>query len=202
MKRIVLLAALLSFAIFISGAGRTDFRPAYWEDLRVQVTGVNIPGAQTNPPTTDSTEDYGALTFPGANTPGATSDMAALVQMPHGWDNGTKVSVHLHLRNKTAGNGDAIWQLWHRKATPLGDFPAAWTVATLTYTLTPATTTHQLEDFPLIDMSGMGDSTVMMCLLRRFGGADTSTTDINLIAFDVHYLTSKPGSIAEYGDVQ
>lgn len=185
--------------------GQQDCLPLYFDDVMVQVTGVNLTGIAGDAAAPDTTEDYGALTFAGSGV-GTYYDMAAIIQLPHSWKNGTKIHPHIHVRNKTAGNGTATWELWYKAARPVvGTYTAAWTVATLTYAVPAATSTHQLYELAEIDMSSAnnaGDSAIVMFFLRRCYGldSDTSTTDINLLGFDVHFQKDRLGSLAENGD--
>lgn len=169
----------------------------HYEDLRFPGVGLNLVGAPTAA-TLNTTNYYGALNFPDATI----SDSGSIAQMPHGWRNGSSIEPHLHLVNNSATPGTATFELWYKIASPTGNFPAAYTVATLSALLEGSTVKHQMFDFPSISMTGYGDSTCISFMLRRVGthASDTLADTAILLEFDLHYIHESFGSVNEHGD--
>lgn len=169
-----------------------------WEDFVVSPIGVNLSG----PPqaaTVDTTEDFGALTYAG----NAVNDAAFFIQLPHRYKNGSDVAPHFHCRAKSiAAEATATFEIHYAMATPMGNFPSAYSVATATVLVGTSTATHLLVTFPHISTAGMGDSTVIKAFLRRNGSTDPSNVDINVLSIDWHYQSVREGSHSENGDYE
>jgi hypothetical protein len=170
---------------------------AHWEDLRFPAQSINLSGLPAAPGL-NTTTYYGALDFDDASL----HDIAGMAQMPHGWKNSTSVYPHIHYVNGQDQLATAVWELRYKIANVGEAFPTAYTVATLTETMSPASSTHQLGAFPTIDMTGKSDSCVISWWLRRVGTAagDTATSAVTLLEFDIHYQNESFGSTSETGD--
>lgn len=181
-------------AIAAHAARLTALEAQLWEDLRFPSTGINLAGAPAAPGV-DTTTFYGSLEFSGSQI----NDAAYQVQMPHGWLNASPIMPHLHVVNGSTSTATTTWEIWHRIADVNEDFPAVWSVATVSAQLVASTTRHQMISFAPINMTGKSDSCMLSMLVRRLG-SDEHASIIRLLEFDIHYLSETRGSVAETGD--
>jgi len=168
-----------------------------WDDLRFPATGINPPGAASDPTRNTTT---GLLEFSDS----ATNIIAGVAQLPHTWKLESTLKPHIHWFGFTApvgANTDVVWQLDY-EVVPIG---GSWDGTTLSNTLqiTEAVT----EDVSLISEFGdiaMTGITSVSCLiiwkLSRLGGdaSDTYGSAATLAEFDIHYQIDTMGSNEEY----
>lgn len=178
--------ALAKEAIF---AGR-------WDDLRFPATGINPPGAPSDPSRDNQT---GLLDF-SANSENV---ITALAQMPHKWLEGSAIRPHLHFVKPNTG--DVVWNLQMRRTQARGEaWPGVWTdlgdITALAAGDTSATTGVVIAEWPEIDMTGYRVSSLLLFRLSRKGAdaADTMPGNATLIEFDLHYQIDAIGSIGEF----
>jgi hypothetical protein len=187
------LAALETRATNVE-ARATDLEALLWEDLRFPASAVNLAGAAV-PPDTDVTNFVGALVFLGNKD----SDIGFMVQMPHGWANGTSIYPHMHIVNTSGATTATDWELKVRKADVGEDF-GAYATDEKSFSPTTGASLHQLWSFTPIDLTGLGDSCMLAFWLRRKGASDTNNGSITLLEFDIHYQSATRGSVTEAGD--
>lgn len=169
-----------------------------WEDLRMPASGINPPGAASDP-TRDTTT--GLLVFSGS----ADNVIAGVAQMPHGWRPGTIVRPHLHLRFPTADAGkNTRWKFEYDVASPSGDFTnndgVFTTLATITVANPNNVKKHVLGAFGDLSMTGMKESSCVVWKISRLANTDAADDDTNacvLLEFDIHYQDEKAGTVPE-----
>jgi len=178
-------------------AGDLTMSSAKWDDLRFPATGLNPPGAVSDPDV-DTTD--GTLLFDKAST----ETIVGIAQVPHAWKVGTNLRPHIHWTPTDDTAGDVVWKLEY-KVAPIGDdVPAAYTAATTTATIAAdSDTLHILTEFDDIDMSEVtGLSCIILWKLSRIGGstdpADDYDNDAKLLELDFHYQIDSVGSDTEY----
>jgi hypothetical protein len=174
---------------------RTSFRllqPA-WDDLRMPASGINPPGAASDPTLSTSTGLWG---FAAA----ATNTLALQVQLPHHWKEGSTLHPHVHWMPSTTNVGNVLWRLEYKKVPINGVLPAEYTPIDVLAASGGVADTHLISEFPEIAMTGQTLSTMLVCLLSRIGGdgTDTFTGVATLLEFDIHYQVDGFGSADEY----
>lgn len=166
-----------------------------WEDLRFPATGINPPG-QASDPDIEPVWVGGprTLAFGGAGT----EVVICNVQMPHAWKVGTDLYPHIHVTQGSAtATNDVVWRLDAWIAPINGAFSETADYSqTVTNTLDGVARKHEMISFPAIDMSGAAnESSMLLVYLARLGGntGDTSSADIYMLEFDIHYQVEKMG---------
>lgn len=166
-----------------------------WEDLRAPATSINPPGADSD---ADIDPADGTLLFAS----NVTETIAVLLQMPHGWREGSAIRPHLHWSKTTDAAGDVVWQIKYRVFNA-GDVPPDFSdfVSATSRSEEPGSTQkHVIEIFPEIDMTGKSVSCMLSVVLQRDhdAAADDYEADARVWEFDVHYQIDSLGSIQEY----
>jgi len=169
-----------------------------WEDLRFPATGINPPGAASDP---DRDTATGLLLFDKAST----EIVVGVAQLPHGWQEGSDLRPHVHVRATTdpGGTGATRWKLDYKWSNPTGTVPSAYTSETITVTLPDDSSSlkvNKIGAFTAVDGTGFTVSSLFEWKLSRIGGdaADTYNADCALVEFDIHYLVDAHGSVEEY----
>lgn len=166
-----------------------------YEDYGVNAIGINPPGAGTDP-TRDTTD--GTLKFAS----GRDTLIAVIIQMPHGWIEGSSIYPHVHWCKTSSASGTVKWQLKYAVATAGEAFPALSAFADATAEVADADTAdlHAIAKWGAITMAGKKVSTLIKFVVQRQsnGGGDTYAADAKLLWFDIHYLRDTHGSRSEY----
>lgn len=175
---------------------------APWDDWTFPATGINLPGAASDPDRDTST----ALLLFGKS---ATQTIAEAAQMPHRWKAGTGIRPHLHYKTVSdpAGVGGHVWTLEYKWYNAANDtVPADYTTLTAVGTAPDhvgGLVVPGILEFGAIDGTGKRESSFFEFRLSRTGGdeRDTYDDDIALLAFDIHIRVGKHGTLSEYPDV-
>lgn len=161
------------------------------EDLRFPSSGINPPGAASDPTRSTTT---GMLEF----APAADRIIAGNFQMPHAWKAGSSISPHLHLMFPTANTNVSKWRLDYTIANINGNFSAGnygtYTSATVVTVTNPNNAQkHGIFSLGAITMTGFTESAVVMWKVTRLDADNTDASTIVLLDFDVHYQVEKFG---------
>jgi len=167
-----------------------------WDDLRMPATVVN-PVGLAGDPDIDTTD--GTLLFDKS----ATEIIFLLVQMPHGWKQGTDLHPHIHWSPTDAGDSGTVhWQVSYQLAEINGTFSGSWTDIDCTDNAESTAEQHLLGNCSeqVIDMGSVDTVSAMLKMkVARIGGtADTYDNDARLLEFDIHYQIDAAGSRKEY----
>lgn len=164
----------------------------FWEDLTFPATGLNPPGAVSDP---DRDPDDGTLLFDA----GSTEIIVGVAQMRHRWIEGSTIHPHIHWGPTSTNTGNVLWRLSYSIADVDGVFPAYETLD-VTAAAGGSDDAHLLTEFGEIDMTGFLISVNIKWKVARIGGdaADTYADDAKLYDFDIHYRSDRPGSRQEY----
>jgi len=164
-----------------------------WEDLRFPATGINPPGAISDP---DRDTIDGTLIF----DPAKTEVVMGIAQMPHSWREGSLIEAHIHWAPTDTGAGDVLWRFQYDIANVDGEFSGVYKELDVVDTVSGSITTHQVGGFGSIDMTGFGLSCVIKWRAARIGGdvLDTYDSDAKLLEIDFHYQIGSVGSGEEY----
>jgi len=151
------------------------------EDLRFPATGINPPGAATDPA---RNQNDGTLEFSAS----AVNLLAFQVQIPHQWVIGTNMHFHVHWQPGNTNTGDVYWQLTYQVANIAGTFPTE-VVLPLMDAGSGNIASHLMTDTVEIDMTGITPSAMLKCVLARLGNddLDTFTGVAKLLETDFHY---------------
>lgn len=167
-----------------------------WTDMRFPAAGLNPPGP-TGAPGTNTT--YGFPVFDSNNT----ELVAAFVQFPHEWAEGTTIVPHVHWCKTTNAGGTVQWELewWH---VPIGGVITSLTTLQTDGSTVPGTPDnntqweHLISSFGDVDTTGWEISDMLICHVKRIGGDatyDTYGADAALLEFDIHYQKDARGSV-------
>lgn len=187
------------FYSVVNGAWSLDnYSVRTWTDLRFPAQGINPAGAVAAP-TVDTVEtDFpGTLLFSGA----ADNMVAGVAQMPHEWVSESDIYPHIHWSLPIGSAAAVTWQFYYRLMGVAGDNAGAWVgpVAAASQFGTPTTANNMLvTTFAAIPMTGMLTSAMLAWRLYRRGLTDPNNNTARLAELVFHYLSDKPGSIAEY----
>jgi hypothetical protein len=163
-----------------------------WEDLRFSASGINPPGAASDP-TVDTAD--GRFGFSAS----ATNIIAIQVQMPHSWKEGSVIVPHVHWSPTSTNTGNVLWRMEYKVANINEAFPAGYTPIDILDAGSGTADMHQLASFGNVSMTGKRVSCMMLLLLSRIGGdaTDTYTGTAKLNEFDIHYQVDGFGSTFE-----
>ena len=178
--------------------GSLVYPDTFFDDLTFPASGINPPGLASDPTRSTAT---GLLEFSGSQD----NLLAGVAQMSHKWKEGTTLHPHLHLINPTANALVSRWKFEYNRGNVNGNYENAYgvytTLATVSHTNPNNVLKHALLDFGDLTMSGYGG--VSCCILWKISrlansdAADTDTSAIALVEFDIHYELDAPGSREE-----
>ena len=119
------------------------------------------------------------------------------LQLNHDYRDGTDIRMHVHWTpTATTGAGDGgVWELEYQWQSIGSVFPASATV-TITNDV-GSNWQHQMSTFAAIDGTSKGDSSILVCRLRRLASsnaADDYDQDAAFIGVDAHYQVDSIGS--------
>jgi len=189
---------------YFAGLGAIGSDVALWEDLRFPASDVS-PGI-ANPPdwvlAKTGTVDYGQL-YVLEFDHNTEEEVYTFAQLPHSWKEGTEIRPHLHWVNHDDGVGDVVWELEFTMANVGAVFSETPTIIQAVDTAVANVAgefEHQVAVFPAITMTGMNLSSMLMIRLYRKAAdvADTCTTPVGFLEFDIHVQQNTVGSIGEF----
>jgi len=166
--------------------GTTYLPGVGWDDLNFTATGINPPGAASDPARDTTT---GLLSFSGT----ADNVIAGVAQMKHSWAVGTAVVPHLHVKWANANAGASSWKLQYKAYAAVGDVPADYTEITVSAS-SPGANKAGIISFGRIAMDGLGPSAHVEWIITRLGSSDAYASAITLTDVDFHYLIDSIGS--------
>lgn len=165
-----------------------------WDDFRFPANAFNPPGAVSDP---DFDTTNGGWLFDAA----ATQILFCAMQLPHGWEEGSVITPHVHWQKTVAGGGNVLWRFEYTWARIGEVMDTSFTVidASVPITGTPddkVVNRHLVTSFGDIVTTGGQISDMMMMKISRIGGdsADTYGSDARMLEFDIHIQLSAPGS--------
>lgn len=174
------------------------YTSAAWEDLKAPASGINPPGAASDP---DRDTTHGTWLFDAAST-----ELVFIhAQFSHKWKEGTFVVPHIHWYKTTSAAGKVHWEMWYKWFPINNIMDATWTTAFSTATNPPTSDTNQgfkhlITSFGEVPCTGKHISDMLIIRLAREGGvsADTYGADASLVEFDIHYQIDTPGSRGQF----
>ena len=122
------------------------------------------------------------------------------LQLPHGWNQGSRIYPHVHWTPSTNGTGNVVWKMdyiWQNIGEVYG-------LSSTIKVSTPAIGTawqHEMSNFQTgisdgIAATGKTISSILICRIYRDGSSvsDTYPDPVSLIGFDVLYEINTVGS--------
>lgn len=169
-----------------------------WDDLRFPAQSINPTGA-AGAATVDN--DTATLVFAG----NADQTVAGVAQLPHAWARGSAIRPHIHLRFPTSASANTRWKFEYDVASVNGTFANTLgtytTLSTITVANPQSVNKHVIAGWGDLDMTGIGESAIILWKITRLAssdGADTDTNSCNFLEFDFHYQHDKGGTPEEY----
>ena len=157
----------------------------YWNDLWVPLTTAKQ--GQTDKPAFDTTH-IGYL-FPEGDT---TAIMYMIIQMPHGYKEGSTIHPHVHWMQTASGS--PVFQMDYRW-TNLGDTISASATYIMSTPELPYTSgsVHQLSSNPA-GISGVGKKISSIMQVKLYRNDSSYTGNVLTYQFDIHYESDTLGS--------
>jgi len=215
MKQVVIIAILILSLLFTSCTLNDPIDEMYvenltvteefsltnyvWEDFRVPVNLVQVPSEKA--PSWGVYSSTLALYFANQAVVGNEEEVYFIVQLPHGYAEGTDISPHVHYAFESDEVGTQIrWGLSYSWVNVDGEFPASNTIYALTSEANNDSGTHRVASFDMIDGTGKEISSLLLCRLFRNSSdaLDTYVNDGVFLDFDIHYQVSGLGSDEEF----
>jgi hypothetical protein len=175
-----------------------------WDDvctplLTVASFGTFKPAVLTKMPITPG-EIY-QYAFQKQTTAANEQEAMFSIQLPHSYKRGTAVYPHLHFIPATTNGGNIVWGLEFVSGPLVGAYPTASTTYFMTNSATLRTNmTMVIQGWPAIPGTGMKESSCIFGRIFRYSrstGADTYTSDVFGISFDLHFQRDTLGSTDE-----
>ncbi len=166
----------------------------YWDDLRVPVNSVKLPGLKA--PAWVTTYGGMLLLFSDQDVKSNEEEVYFFTEMPHGYVEGTDVTPHIHFAFTENQTGTSTrWCLEYRW-TNVGQVLPPMTTIYAECEANNNALTHLVCAFPSIDGTGKKISSIFNCRLCRNSSdpADDFTGEVVLASFDIHFQTDGKGS--------
>lgn len=180
------------------GSGWRNMTYLYWQDLRMPLSTTKINATGT-PPTFDNFRGLavGAYQFSGS----INNECFFETQIPHGIY-GSTIDAHVHYSTEVDVGAATITMGLEYVITGTNGVIATTTTTIEASVSNVASGTHHILDIGDITLPTSGkDSAMVSARFFRLGaGTDSFTGVVNVFEVDFHYLATRPGSSAEYGD--
>lgn len=163
-----------------------------WDDLRVEMGRATV---STDPPTLAL---FLGTTQAWSFSAAATNSVMFVVQLPHGWKQGSTIYPHIHWSPATTNVGNARWELEYTWANINGTFPAPSTL-TVDAASGGVANKHLVTSFGSIVGTGKTDSSVLVCRAARLGAHanDTFTGAAFGLSIDFHIQLDSLGDATQ-----
>jgi len=179
------------------GTNKTiELAETVWDDLRVPVNSVFVPGSKS--PTWTAYSAGQLLGFSNQAVEGNEEEVYFTMQLPHTYKEGSDIKIHVHwlVDNGTVGQ-DCRWGLEYEWVNIDGSFSStstAYVDANL-----DANDRHMVDAIATITGTGKEISSMLICRLFRNSSHanDTLTTDALLMEIDAHFEIDTMGSRQE-----
>jgi hypothetical protein len=171
--------------------GDFELLDTFWTDLVMPLTQTRV-GAN-NLPTFNTTEI--AYEFPQND---ATEILYFVVQLPHGYKEGTGLYPHVHWRQTL--NLTPVFKLDYKWFNVGAAVPAQWSTYTMDELALPYTadTTIQQINKNSDPIAGTGKTISSILLCKLYRDDNVYTGDALAYQFDIHYEIDSFGSAEEY----
>ena len=162
-----------------------------WEDLRSPATGINPPGAVSDP-------DWDVTNIGFLFDKASTESIQIISQLPHGYIEGSFLYPHIHWEPSDTDTGAVLWRMEYQWRN---NHEAATGFTTVDILATPAGIADRLQinGFGAIGKADATISSIFECTISRIGGdaSDTYDADARFKEFDIHVQLDDVGSREE-----
>jgi len=175
------------------------YTETYWDDVRIPVNALRVPGSKA--PSWVASYGTMLLSFSDQAIEANEEEVYFVIQIPHGYAEGTDIYFHVHFAFDTDTVGQhGIWGLeyvWVNNNELIG-------ATNIIQAITPVTNNNSntmlIAGFPAINGSGKKISSMILARLFRNSSSvtDTYTGAMVLLEIDAHYEINSPGSKEEY----
>jgi len=125
-----------------------------------------------------------------------------VVQLPHGWKEGSDIYPHVHWTTKVGQSGNVKWALEYTWSNIGDNFGAPTIISSSTITVGNSGTAynHNLTSLPSISATGKNLSSMLICRIYRDGDHvdDTFNNEAQILELDFHYQIDADGSREQY----
>jgi hypothetical protein len=169
-----------------------------YDDLRVPVSSTTREGSKSPTMTKFRETSEGSqgvlLQFFHASN---EQELYFVVQMPHGWKEGTDIYPHVHWTSTSLMNGVVVWGLEYTWSNHGGAFGDTTIITGDTTVNVPSSANEMLiTSLPTISGTDKTISSVLICRIFRDAAntSDSFTGEAGLIEIDFHYQIDSDGS--------
>jgi hypothetical protein len=173
-----------------------------WDDLKIPLNATNR-GSSNQPEwllwRNNSSQGVWLWSF----SKNVEEELYFVMQLPHGWKEGSDLHPHVHWTTKTGVTGNAKWALEYTWANVGDPFALPLIISANTITVGDASVAynHNLTNLPVISGSGKTLSSILVCRFFRDGddfANDTIENEIQVFEIDFHYQIDSDGSNEEF----
>ncbi|WP_166962770.1 hypothetical protein [Yeosuana marina] len=173
-----------------------------WDDLKIPMNATNR-GSSNQPEWLMWRNNNGSQgVWLWSFSDGIEEELYFVVQMPHGWKQGSDIYPHVHWTTQSGKAGNVTWALeytWSNVGVP---FTAPVIISSSTITKGNATVpyNHNLTSLPVISAFDKTLSSILVCRFFRKGndGGDTMSGEVQVFEIDFHYQIDSDGSNQEF----
>ncbi|MDV7186153.1 hypothetical protein R3X25_02575 [Lutibacter sp. TH_r2] len=172
-----------------------------WDDLKVPMNATN-KGSSNQPEWLEFKENGTQGVWLWSFSHNVEEELYFVVQMPHGWKEGSDIYPHVHWTTKVGSSGNVKWALEYTWSNVGDVFSNPTIISSSTITKGDANTAynHNLTALPIITGTGKTLSSMLVCRVYRDGddGSDTFNNEVQILELDFHYQIDSDGSNEEY----
>jgi hypothetical protein len=164
-----------------------------WNDIILPAAGLGIGAAAPALVDFDPITGMKVYSFSGTNS--TPDELFGIFEIPHDYEEGTDLSVHVHWAAENDTVADVKWQCSYSLADNLALFPAGQLITKVVSTI--GKDKHLITGLdPDISGVGLKIGAIVCCRLFRDATdpADTYTGGARLLSFGVHYQSDTLGS--------
>lgn len=169
--------------------------PGFWDDAMYGVNSVSILGFGADPDWEVFLGGIQCLAFDDT----VEERVFVWPQLPHSWEEGSSIYLHVHCAVIGTGTGTIRWGL---EATNWANVNEQFTTTSTIYTTATAAPgtdrTHLVHTFPAITMTDKTISCISGSRLFRDVAGDNFSGDVFFLSSDYHIKKNTPGSSLEF----
>jgi hypothetical protein len=162
-----------------------------WDDLRAPATGINPPGQASDP-------DWDLTNIGFLFDKSSTESVQIVLQLPHGYIEGTFIYPHIHWEPTDTDTGDVLWRMSYKWRNN-HEVDAGFTTVEQLAPGSGIANRSQINGFGAIGKEDATISSMFECTISRIGGdaSDTYDNDARFKEFDIHVQLDDFGSNEE-----
>lgn len=172
-----------------------SYESGVWDDFNLPIIALSNPSATPSTVTLGGSGGILVYAFDGS---GGTDKLYGIIELLHGYKEGSDLRPHIHWAPQTANSGDVQWTLEY--AAQVGGATPSNTIITAVQAAGGVAWAHQHVEFPVISGTGLKIGTQISFAISRVSGnpADTYADDAIPFSIGVHYQRDSLGSIGVF----